>query len=116
METKRCPRCKEWKPVSAFRDLMNGRYCKICAREYNLLYKYGISEKEYKEMYSKQNGKCKICGVDKDVLYVDHHHESGTVRGLLCNGCNRGVGFFSDNISTLRNALKYMESFFGNTE
>jgi hypothetical protein len=44
-------------------------------------------------------------------LVVDHDHETGEVRGLLCNRCNTGLGFFADNRGYMRRALTYLENF-----
>ena len=69
--------------------------------------KYGLSQEEYREMVIKQGGKCLICNKKKD-LYVDHDHQSGIVRGLLCYNCNIGIGLFYENIDHLNNAIKYL--------
>ena len=64
--------------------------------------------------------KCACCGreillhgssVDNNnIARVDHNHETGKVRGLLCNDCNRGIGLLKDNPMFLANALKYLEN------
>lgn len=73
---------------------------------------FGVDDKMYKEMLVKQNNKCLICGVDKSelkyTLCVDHNHDTGEVRGLLCHDCNVGIGRMKDNIETLKNAIKYL--------
>ena len=46
---------------------------------------------------------------DSNNLYVDHDHNTGKVRGLLCSNCNRMLGLVGDNISTLSNAVKYLQ-------
>ena len=70
---------------------------------------YGITLHEYNKMYEEQKGKCSICGEFLEVLYVDHDHKSGIVRGLLCNKCNTGIGFFKDTISLLESAIHYLK-------
>ncbi|XGI80677.1 endonuclease VII domain-containing protein [Enterobacter hormaechei] len=86
-------------------------------RNRKLMYEYGISLEDYDEMFEKQNGLCAICkqpetckssggGVKR--LAVDHNHESGKVRSLLCTACNQGLGQFKDNISYLSNAITYL--------
>ncbi len=67
-------------------------------REYFLRSKYGISVEIYEEILASQNGSCAICGGPPSKTFrcfdVDHDHETGKVRGLLCRPCNIGVGFF----------------------
>ena len=55
---------------------------------------YGITSEQYMQMLADQGGACGIChGADARSLVVDHDHDTGQVRELLCNGCNLGVGF-----------------------
>ena len=79
-------------------------------KENHLLRKYGISLKDRDYMYLCQYGCCKLCGepVSLDNIYVDHDHATGRVRGLLCVGCNTGLGLLGDNIEGLQAALKYL--------
>lgn len=80
--------------------------------EYALMKKYGITVKQYEEMAISQEYKCKICleekKGDKRMLYVDHCHKTGKIRGLLCQKCNSGIGLFSDNIIFLERAIDYL--------
>lgn len=73
---------------------------------------YGITTVEYDEMLEAQNGVCAICGQEEQVktrgLSVDHCHETGEVRGLLCSFCNMALGLFKDNPQSLINAVKYL--------
>ena len=71
------------------------------------LKKYGITRVEWDIMVKSQNGLCAICGRTRG-LAVDHCHSSGVVRGLLCGPCNRGIGFFEDNVSLLLSAVQYL--------
>lgn len=80
-------------------------------RERLLQRKYGISLEEYHELLERQDGGCAICGVepaDCAVLDVDHDHETGRVRGLLCNAHNRALGLFKDNAAWLQKAVDYL--------
>jgi hypothetical protein len=80
-------------------------------RNYRLKAKYGIGIVEFEEMLTNQNGKCAICGMDGDrgrSLCVDHCHATGMIRGLLCNGCNSGLGQFKDNANSLERAAMYL--------
>ena len=84
-------------------------------KERNKLYqkktKYGLSEEEYKHLFVKQNNKCAICGesFNSVIPVVDHNHNTGIVRGLLCSKCNTLLGMAKDNISILENAIIYLK-------
>lgn len=71
---------------------------------------YGITAKQYDYMFSAQGGKCQICERELK-LVVDHCHETKAIRGLLCNGCNSGLGYFRENTNALANAIRYISSF-----
>lgn len=61
---------------------------------------YGITIEEYDLMFEFQNGRCKICGTEENGnkrFSVDHDHETGKVRGLLCYRCNTNLGWFENN-------------------
>jgi hypothetical protein len=77
----------------------------------NRVGRYGISIADYKKMMKQQGGKCAICGdsLDKVTIRIDHNHETGEVRGLLCASCNTGLGLLKDSPLVLENAKKYLE-------
>ncbi len=77
-------------------------------RSYYFKYKYGVTMDDYDFMYASQKGCCLICGDHKDKLIIDHDHISGAVRGLLCFGCNTGIGQFHDNVGILTKAIEYI--------
>lgn len=92
----------------------NKQYCRDRQRPYHLKREYGIDEKEYKRLLDKQNGKCAICETNKPtgkwkVFAVDHCHKTNTIRGILCNECNRGMGLLKDSFVLLRKAAEYIE-------
>lgn len=73
--------------------------------------KYGISAEKFMEMVRLQNNKCAICGeemIGYNNQCVDHNHSTGIIRGLLCNPCNRALGYFKDDIEIIKNAVDYM--------
>lgn len=77
---------------------------------------YGISLVEYERLHEAQGGVCAICRQPETHvkrgsvvnLSVDHDHDSGRVRGLLCNNCNRGLGFLRDDPSIVLSAAQYL--------
>jgi len=87
------------------------------AMKYSLR-KYGLTIDKYLEMHDTQNGVCKICfqeekSIDPKTkrirrLAVDHCHETGKVRALLCSKCNAGLGHFMDNIENMQKAIEYL--------
>lgn len=80
--------------------------------------KYGIDAAQYDLMLAKQNGVCAICkNVERSSMFgnrvklaVDHCHKTGKVRGLLCSGCNTGIGHFNEDPERIRRAIDYVES------
>lgn len=86
-------------------------------RRHQLKHNYGITVEEYDELFEIQEGACAICGrTDNGVnqhgpmrLAVDHDHETGEVRGLLCNRCNTALGLLDDDPERLRIAARYLD-------
>ena len=83
----------------------------------NNLKKYGITPEIYQKMLTHQEGKCAICFSSEVLiakksynLFVDHDHETGKVRGLLCHHCNAGLGYFKDNEQSLKKAIEYLNA------
>lgn len=60
-------------------------------------------------MVVAQDGRCAICGVAPDTLVVDHCHDTGVTRGLLCRWCNLGLGMFKDDLKAMEQAHSYLE-------
>lgn len=94
-------------------------------RDSRLRREFGITLEQYNAMLAEQGGACAICGEPptiigyrpsrrpgrptRPILVVDHDHETGKIRGLLCIHCNRGIGFLKDSPDIVRFALKYLE-------
>ena len=72
------------------------------------LRKYDITYEEYLTKCEEQEHSCAICSETKP-LVVDHSHETGKARGLLCFNCNTGLGYFSDSSETLKQAREYLK-------
>ena len=130
METLRCSSCQQVKPTSEFRkrsDIKRGyQYpCKECTTpEKRTAYqnwgrhiqkKFGISEGDYFSILKSQGGKCALCGDGEcqsgKRFAVDHCHETGAVRGILCYNCNTGLGKFRDSPDILEKAAEYLRRF-----
>lgn len=80
-------------------------------RERHLIRKYGVTLTDYNAMFKAQGGACAVCRRTQERAFdVDHCHETGRVRGLLCTGCNRMIGHAGDRPATLRAAADYLEA------
>lgn len=84
-------------------------------REKHLISEYGINEQDFKALLESQNGVCAICGepptatnLQNQNLVVDHDHETGKVRGLLCGKHNTAIGLLSDSPQIVVKALGYL--------
>jgi hypothetical protein len=134
---QRCSGCQEFKEYSDFyrsKDKKTARKsaCKQCQRErMNAYYKtphgrkmkqekswlenglIGMTVERYEAMLVKQDGGCSICKktVNKNGtrLCVDHDHETGLIRGLLCHDCNTSLGKLDDSLDLLYKAVEYLE-------
>ena len=82
-------------------------------RDSYLRRKFKISEKFFETMLAAQDGRCAICKrtwvEDIRQFAVDHDHETGKIRGVLCSSCNRALGLMGDNVAALRAAVAYLE-------
>lgn len=70
--------------------------------------RYNISLEEYDNWINK-NPNCNICGIKLEQPHIDHDHNSGKVRGVLCKSCNWGIGHMNDNVDILKSAINYLE-------
>ena len=125
---KFCPDCAMVKSTDDFvrnRGSADGltSYCKPChtargvesrtrlhgsTRDYHLKRRYGLNSAEVAAMIEAQRGLCAICLLP-DPEHVDHDHETGRVRAILCFNCNGGLGQFKDRPDLLRRGADYLE-------
>lgn len=125
----RCSRCHQSKPIDDFHRNAAARqnrgrhsYCKACSRDYDraryphgkprqrlryLEKTYGLTLATYDELVASQGSRCAICH-RAATLVVDHDHETGALRGLLCHRCNRALGLLGDNAAVLASAVAYL--------
>ena len=112
---------KEWKrrykEAGKVREQNQKYYQKNRERCMSSMYfrQYGITLEEKKQMMLDQDNKCLICQVIftdcrrcKTSAHVDHCHVTGKIRGILCSRCNLGLGHFSDSVTKLLSAARYM--------
>lgn len=107
-----CSRCRTKKPAVAFalnRTKKRGlqHMCLECMRDR----KYGLLPGQFEQMLRAQARACAICRTVPDKrLVVDHCHKTGAVRGLLCVGCNSGIGMMRDDIGILARSIEYLST------
>jgi hypothetical protein len=124
---KRCPACGETKQIAEFAINRShghdvGNYCLPChnrivrenvvanhgsPRDFHLKRRYGLTSADVERMVEAQGGTCAVCQV-KPPEHVDHDHETGAVRGILCFTCNLGLGNFEDDPHRLLLAHRYL--------
>lgn len=138
--TKRCCHCKKFWSLGFFnvdKQTPDGlsRRCIDCAKQransdYQKKYKenpdyfsnshlksrFGITLSDYDNMSETQGGVCAICGnfearPNVSRLSVDHDHETGKIRGLLCDRCNRMLGCAKDDVQILEQAIEYLRRY-----
>lgn len=78
--------------------------------KYNMYLKYRLRPEDIIRMYEEQNGLCAICGKEK-ARVVDHDHNTGEVRALLCVNCNLFIGNAQEDIEILKNAISYLQKY-----
>lgn len=116
-------RHKKWRDrnadrLKAYRDAdraKNMDRIRKTTRAYSIKYSYGISLEDYERLRALQGDRCAICNTDKAARIhtdhswrVDHCHETGEVRGLLCHNCNIAMGLLKENTTTLQQMINYL--------
>lgn len=136
----RCPKCQQWLPMSDFNKGVRTKhgsatYCRPChnqwAKEWNksevgkqsrhrsrIRYEYDLNAQTFDLLRQNQQGVCAICKQSPDngkELCVDHCHVTGKVRGLLCDKCNRALGYLKEDPQLIRRAADYLDQSKENT-
>lgn len=105
--------------TSCGKEARKGRtQCMPCYMFPRNLRKYGLSLEGYEALLAEQGGVCAICKLPETSerlnkvrrLCIDHDHETGAIRGLLCNRCNRVIGLMDDDPVILGEAMDYLSS------
>jgi hypothetical protein len=125
---KLCRKCQQYKLPSDFApnkrasDRLHS-WCRTCHLQYSKVHshktrdrRYSLTAGEWQAMHDAQSGKCAICAGPiairrtriGEVACVDHDHDTGLVRGLLCTNCNGLLGFAHDNVDVLKSAIVYL--------
>lgn len=129
--TKTCRTCGDIKPLVHFQRVSKnkdgrGAHCSECYNasrrvwnrenghvqaDYQRRSRYGISQDQYNKLLLRFTS-CPVCGISFEVSVpcVDHDHDTGRVRGLLCKPCNRAIGLLGDDPDRLRLGAEYLEA------
>lgn len=94
------------------REYLDSGQKQIWDRQSYLKRKYGITIAEYDRMFEEQNGVCAICGEprpEERTLHIDHDHETGVIRALLCFRCNNALGDFREEYELFQRAADYLD-------
>jgi hypothetical protein len=111
----KCEVCEEFKSIEDFVAKHMGKYrvCKECKTHINRLTRYHVAPDDYHVLLDKQQNRCAICEcelkLEKNQSVIDHCHDTGQVRGVLCRECNTGLGRFMDKESLLVKAMEYLK-------
>lgn len=136
---KTCKRCDKELPISSFYSNYDNRsgksysrsMCLHCESKHNrekylankprilanskknhLMRNYGLTQDDFNKMFKDQDGKCAICFKESDrTLHVDHCHDTGKIRKLLCSPCNQAIGLFKEDQTIMASAMKYLLQF-----
>ena len=138
-EIKTCFECQLVLPIGDFykaktnKDGFSGK-CKNCSEKYRKIYyiqnkeklketakwymrqiRFNISKEDFNKKLNEQNFKCCICKENFNIkdprsIHIDHNHNTGNLRGILCRFCNTGLGQFKDNIEYLNSAIEYLKT------
>lgn len=81
------------------------------SRKHRLKLKYNMTEEEFEALLKEQDNKCACCGKDSPGhtnWCIDHDHDTGVVRGILCKMCNSGISWLGDTLEGVTNAINYL--------
>jgi len=118
-EKFKCKMCEKERRKRMSEDPVQRENFKNSQRKYRLYIKYGITEDQWDEIYTLQNGICPICKKNlrfrRDLVgkmpAVDHDHRTGVIRGLVCQyPCNYVLGYLHDNSDMFLSCSKYLNS------
>lgn len=109
-----CKTCEASGQARRYRSLAPDAATRL-QRDKALARMHGLTTSDYERLLDAQGGRCAICGTtdpgrrNTSNFAIDHDHTTGEVRGLLCNGCNMGIGHLRDDPEILREAIAYLQ-------
>lgn len=110
-------RCRKCRSKKINKTLLENGKIKQYRRTYEIKKSFGITQEQYNRMLYDQNLECAACSksweldksVDVRAWPVDHCHQTGKIRGIICPPCNKALGFVEDSIETLEGLIKYLK-------
>lgn len=122
---RQCKACKHARQYERRRDpvvaeLVNANarknYNPTVRRFHRMKSLYGLTQEAFMDLWDKQSGECAVCRSELEMTgkrgaQVDHDHESGRVRGLLCGNCNIALGHLKESVERIHGLLAYVEGF-----
>lgn len=110
---KTCNRCGLEKPLEGFPKhpgvkIGRSAVCKSCKVEKNQTRLYNLTTTQALEITNN----CHLCNrsLTNKKVCIDHDHQTGLVRGILCSSCNISLGVFGDNIEGLMKVIEYLRN------
>lgn len=108
-----CFRCRSWKAFDLFtidKSRRGGKSssCKECMSDASTASRYGMSLSELHDFRNAHRHECSICAAT-EIVYIDHDHQTGKPRGLLCPSCNSAIGLLGESPERFAAALAYLE-------
>ena len=105
-----CRDCVNKSNLSRYHNNPNTKEAHKRASYKHRLKSYGLEPEEYEVMWERCEGCCEICGTKPvGLLFIDHSHSTGKVRGLLCGHCSSALGFVREDRGVVSNILQYLE-------
>lgn len=115
MKTRTCARCGDLRSDFSAKS----SYCRPCVtirKRAEALAKFGLTLEDFDRMTRQLGGICPVCGQDPSTLEkgwaIDHCHETGRFRGLICARCNAGIGALGDSVTAIGSAINYLLDFY----
>lgn len=97
-------------PVCTIKECVRPHAAKgMCQRHYTQAHTYNLTLEELQLILEESGGVCGICGSSEYELLIDHCHQTQEVRGMLCSGCNSGLGLLGDTQQSLERAMEYLK-------
>ena len=104
---------RKYTKTDTFRQRYRSERHKQWCRDFDRKRRYGLTPAAFQALLDSQDGRCGVCRTDTpggrwDAFHVDHDHETGKVRGLLCDACNRALGLAGDSLEGVLRFVEYL--------